>query len=394
MDSISLTNLEVIENNFDNSQSGTLYEQLDYCNTQFGKRLLKFWIVNPLCDPDAINDRLDAIEDLMKLDEKLMSTNDMLKTLPDLERLLSKIHQLGNVKKDHPDSRAVMYENDTYSKKKVEDFILSLNGFATAARLLNSLKDSCANFKSKLLKSILTITKDNENRRTGFPYLDELLKFYQNSFDAEQARRDGKIIPSPGVNEDYDRALEDIKSAERGFEKYLKEMVKKFNSKVIYFGTGKNRYQLEIPEARCKDVPNDFELTSSKKGFKRYWSSEIKALLADLTDAETRRDQALRDTMKSLFKNFDNHYNVWSRAVQCLAILDVLISLSSYTRNAQNTMCRPQCVVLDDNSELNKPFIDIKEGRHPCLIKTFSGDFIPNEIMIGCEVSCFQEKTS
>jgi len=35
-----------------------------------------------------------------------------------------------------------MYENDTYSKKKVEDFIVILNGFASAAKLLNSLKDS------------------------------------------------------------------------------------------------------------------------------------------------------------------------------------------------------------------------------------------------------------
>jgi DNA mismatch repair protein MSH6 len=106
--------LEIFENNYDNTQSGTLYEQLDFCNTLFGKRLLKYWIVNPLCDAEAINDRLDAIEDLMKLDEKLDNINDSLKLLPDLERLVSKIHQLGNVKKNHPDSRAILYENDTY----------------------------------------------------------------------------------------------------------------------------------------------------------------------------------------------------------------------------------------------------------------------------------------
>jgi DNA mismatch repair protein MSH6 len=80
----------------------------------FGKRLLKYWLVNPLCDPDAINDRLDAIEDLSKLDARLSSIMECLKQMPDLERLVSKTHQLGNVRADHPDSRAVMYENDTY----------------------------------------------------------------------------------------------------------------------------------------------------------------------------------------------------------------------------------------------------------------------------------------
>ena len=95
-----------------------------------------------------------------------------------------------------------------------------------------------------------------------------------------------------------------------------------------YFGTNKNRYQLEIPETKCKKLPEDYELTSSKKGFKRfllfqfafilfycahlkllihirYWNADIKETLAKLTEAEDRRDAALRNTIKCLFKNFD-----------------------------------------------------------------------------------------
>ena len=37
---------------------------------------------------------------------------------------------------------------------------------------------------------------------------------------------------------------------------------------IVYWGTGKNRYQMEVPD-RIK-VPDDFQLTSSRKGFKRY----------------------------------------------------------------------------------------------------------------------------
>ncbi|CAF0830983.1 unnamed protein product [Brachionus calyciflorus] len=387
LDSISLTNLEVFENNFDNTQSGTLYEKLDFCNTQFGKRLLKYWLVNPLCDHESINDRLDAIEDLKNLDEKLSYITEQLKNLPDLERLISKIHQLGNIAKDHPESRAIMYENDTYSKKKVEDFLTIITGFGIASKLFSSLKDLSS--KSNLLKTILTIIKtEDAGKKLGFPNLNELLEKYKNSFNAEEAKKSGRIIPSEGFNQDYDTAVKDINKIVRDLDKYLNEQKKQFNcSTICYFGTSRNRYQLEIPENKCKNLPNDYELTSSKKGFKRYWNDELKDLIALLTDAEERKEKALRDNMKCLFKDFDKHFNVWNRAVQCLAILDVLVSLTQYVRNSEFDMCRPDIVMLDDDESNDRlsPFIEIKNGRHPCLGKTFSGDFIPNDLVIGYE---------
>jgi len=55
-----------------------------------GKRLLKQWLCSPLCNPDAINDRLDAVEDLMKISDVVAGISELLCKLPDLERLLSK----------------------------------------------------------------------------------------------------------------------------------------------------------------------------------------------------------------------------------------------------------------------------------------------------------------
>jgi len=55
-----------------------------------GKRLLKQWLCSPLCNPDAINDRLDAMEDLMNAADVVADVSDSLKKFPDLERLLSK----------------------------------------------------------------------------------------------------------------------------------------------------------------------------------------------------------------------------------------------------------------------------------------------------------------
>jgi len=35
------------------------------CSTSFGKRLLKRWVVGPLKDPKKVNERLDAVTDLV-----------------------------------------------------------------------------------------------------------------------------------------------------------------------------------------------------------------------------------------------------------------------------------------------------------------------------------------
>ena len=45
------------------------------------------------------------------------------------------------------------------------------------------------------------------------------------------------------------------------------------------------------------------------------------------------------------------------------------------------------------DDEDSKPFIKIVNGRHPCLTKTFSGDFIPNDVLIGCKVKYFKKES-
>jgi DNA mismatch repair protein MSH6 len=114
-------------------------------------------------------------------------------------------------------------------------------------------------------------------------------------------------------------------------------------------------------------LPEEYENTSSKKGFVRYWTPKIKSLLSQLTNAEERREQSLRNTMKELFRNFDNHYNAWSRAIQCLSILDVLVSLTSYIQNSEHNMCRPEVVMINENDN-PKPFIGKKKFLKKIII--------------------------
>ncbi|PIK37037.1 DNA mismatch repair protein Msh6 [Apostichopus japonicus] len=385
LDGISLSNLEILQNSLTGDQDGTLLERLDRCSTPFGKRLFRQWLCAPLCNPNSINDRLNAVEDLMEHQDQVTEAVEVLKKLPDLERFLSKIHSLGSLRKseDHPDGRAIFFEDATYGKRKILDFLTTLDGFQDAGDILKIFQKRAPKFKSKILRQSLLLEREDDNKGGRYPDLKEHLDLFDNAFDKKKAKDAGAIVPRPGVDEDYDEALRDIKATQRKFDEYLEKQRRRLGcSSIKYWGSAKNRFQLEVPEAALsRKTPEEYELQSSKKGFKRYWTPVITDLLADLITAEDRRDVALKDSMRRVFHKFDEHYKQWDQAVQCLAVIDVLISLSNFSMAGEDVMCRPEFV---EPTKDTKPFIAIENGRHPCIVRTFSGgDYIPNHTYIG-----------
>lgn len=323
LDGVTLTNLEILQNGTNGSIEGTLLEKLDTCFTPFGKRLLKQWLCAPLCNPFSIGDRLNAVEDLMAIPERLSEVGELLKKLPDLERLLSKIHSIGSPLKsqNHPDSRAVMYEETTYSKKKIADFLSALEGFKVMREVIMVMENAVNDFKSNILKQVIALKDKHPKGR--FPDLSSELKRWDTSFDHEKARKTGVITPKAGFDPDYDQALRDIKAAEQSLTDYLEKQRKRLGCKsMVYWGTAKNRFQMEIPESVTeRNLPEEYELKSTKKGYKRYWTKTIEKLFGDLVNAEERRDAALKDCMRRLFYNFDKNYKEWQTAVECFAVL-------------------------------------------------------------------------
>uniref|UniRef100_A0A8C6I186 DNA mismatch repair protein n=1 Tax=Mus spicilegus TaxID=10103 RepID=A0A8C6I186_MUSSI len=385
LDAVTLNNLEIFLNGTNGSTEGTLLERLDTCHTPFGKRLLKQWLCAPLCSPSAISDRLDAVEDLMAVPDKVTEVADLLKKLPDLERLLSKIHNVGSPLKsqNHPDSRAIMYEETTYSKKKIIDFLSALEGFKVMCKVSGLLEEVAGGFTSKTLKQVVTLQSKSPKGR--FPDLTAELNRWDTAFDHEKARKTGLITPKAGFDSDYDQALADIRENEQSLLEYLDKQRSRLGCKsIVYWGIGRNRYQLEIPENfTTRNLPEEYELKSTKKGCKRYWTKTIEKKLANLINAEERRDTSLKDCMRRLFYNFDKNYKDWQSAVECIAVLDVLLCLANYSQGGDGPMCRPEIVLPGEDTH---PFLEFKGSRHPCITKTFFGDdFIPNDILIGCE---------
>lgn len=116
LDAITLSNLKIT------NDERSLYNTLDNCCTKFGKRLLNYWVCSPSCERSVITERQEAVAELMTERDLLNKVRELLAMLPDLERQLAQIHTFGNKNrsKNHPDGRAILFEQRIYNKKKIQ----------------------------------------------------------------------------------------------------------------------------------------------------------------------------------------------------------------------------------------------------------------------------------
>ncbi|KAI4468292.1 dna mismatch repair protein muts family member [Holotrichia oblita] len=256
LDAITMENLNLL------GISGTIQKTLDLCCTSFGKRLLQQWICRPLCNIEKINARQQAIQELYSNNEDMKAAQDILKKLPDLDRQIMKyirIHTFGNKQfaEEHPDSRAVLYENKTYFKRKIMVLLNTVKGFETATEVT-------ALFKVTLTSHVYKII------------------LYMQTIDQKEAETHGKIIPQFGIDADYDKAEEAIQEINVELNNYLKEQCEYFGCQVNYFGSDKKRFQLEIPTNKSHKVNSEYIFEGTKKGsnpVNRYTTEQTKPFI-------------------------------------------------------------------------------------------------------------------
>lgn len=370
LDAITLNNLNV------NGRENSLFSKLDYCCTQFGKRLLLEFICAPSCDIHEIRGRQEAVSELSQDIELLTDCRGFLSVLQvDLERSIAQIHQLGNKKvmENHPSGRAILYESETYGKNKIIDFAAALNALEQLMNLPKLFKDC----KSAMLRML---TQTNENGGEFIDMTKNIQKF-QNAFDIEQAKKTGHIIPGRNADEEYDEVLNEIEELEVEIKLYLKQQEKIIGTKLVYFGSDRKRYQIEVPESYCKKIPSDYNLESSKGKGKnaviRYTTDDTKNFLKRMQELEDKKKQVLDDFGRKIFERFSNDFLQYKKITNLTAKLDVLASLAEYSRNL-TVSCVPECFDITDKP--GESFLVIENGLHPLMN---SNEYIPNGVNVG-----------
>ncbi|BAT86257.1 DNA mismatch repair protein [Vigna angularis] len=375
LDVAALENLEIFENSRNGGSSGTLYAQLNQCVTAFGKRLLKTWLARPLCNVESIKERQEAVAGLKGVNlPSALEFRGALSKLPDIERLLARIFCSSEASGRNA-NKVILYEDA--AKKQVQEFIAALRGCEQMLEACSSLAVILNDVQSRQLHHLLTPGK-------GLPDVRMELNHFKEAFDWVEANSSGRIIPREGVDTEYASACKTVKEIESTLLKHLKKQRELLgDTSIAYVNVGKDVYLMEVPESLSRNIPRDYELRSSRKGFFRYWTPDIKIYLKELSQAELEKESLLKNTLQRLIGRFCENHTEWKQLVSATAELDLLISLAIAGDYYEGPTCTPAFVGALCTK--GAPYLHAKSLGHPVLRSDTlgKGAFVPNDITIG-----------
>ncbi|KAF8894689.1 muts domain V-domain-containing protein [Infundibulicybe gibba] len=344
----TLTNLEIYRNETDHTARGSLIWILDQTKTKFGARLLRTWVGRPLVDKHALQDRTDAVEEILSSSSELLVTlRQLLRKLPDLAKGLCRIQ---------------------YGQCTPQELAVLLPAFNKLALAFEPVDEpSRVGFQSRLLNEIIF----------SFPKLREPMKETLAIISLKKAAEGRKDI----MWTDPERypAIADadlgIQSIEVELEDELKSVRKILRMPALkWTAVGGDEYLVEVRRNDNRSIPASWHSISRTKYYERFQPPKVKRKLEERSQyQETLQAEANKGFSHFLQEISENHYGAMRDAVNKLATADCLLSLALVA--LREGYVRPQ--ITDDDS------LEIIDGRHPMVEVLRSDPFVANTVQMG-----------
>ncbi len=337
IDSSTRRNLELVETLREKQKRGSLLWVLDKTRTAMGARMLRSFVEQPLIEKKAIEERLNAIEELNSQAMNREELREYLNPIYDLERLVCRV---------------------TYQTANPRDLI----AFKSSLAMLPPIKTVLGEFKCQELTGI----------REELDTLEDLYQLIEASILDEPpiSVRDGGILKE-GYNEEVDKLrhaktegktwLMELEAKERD-KTGIKNLRIKYNK---VFG-----YYLEVTNSYKNMVPDYFTRKQTLANAERYITPELKELEDVILGAEDRLVSLEYELFREIREKIADEVLRIQKTAKAVARADVFASLALVAE--RNNYCRPK---INENG-----VIDIKNGRHPVVEKMINNDmFIAND---------------
>lgn len=340
LDGAAIRNLELVRTLGSNKKYGSLLWLMDKTRTAMGARLLNNGILYPFATKEAINYRLDAVEELFNATVVRLGIADLLKGVKDIERLTGKV------------------SNNTIMPR---DCIALSQSLATVP----NIKFQLSGFKSRALCDI----SDNLFELSS---VCDLIDRAINP-EAPTQLKDGGYI-----KEGFNEKLDELRIVRKNVNKLLFEVEARERDAtgIRTLKIGFNRvfgYYIEVSKSFKDKVPLTYQRRQTLANAERYTTDELKELenkILGSEDAALRIEAQIYDYVKSVLAENINNFKIIAAAV---AQLDLIVSFAEIAKT--NRYVRPQIV------DGNQPMI-IKDGRHPVVEVISKERFISNDILL------------
>lgn len=337
IDSSSRRNLELTEALREKVKRGSLLWVLDKTKTAMGARMLRSFIEQPLIDEDAINRRLDALEEINSREMDREEIREYLNPIYDMERLIGRV---------------------SYQSANPRDMI----SFKSSISMIPYIKQLVKSFSTEEMQCIYD---DMDDLRDLYTLLESAIVE-----EPPLAMKEGGIIKD-GYNENVDHFREAKtkgKSWLAELEAQEREKTGIRNLKIKYnkvFG-----YYLEVTNSFKDMVPDYYTRKQTLTNAERYITPRLKELEDMILGAEDKLYALEYELFVNVRNTISREVERIQRTAKAVAKLDTYISLALVA--SRNNFVRPKINT--------KGIIDIKNGRHPVVEKMIPNDmFIPND---------------
>ena len=340
IDAYTLRNLEITQNLRDGTKKDTLYDVLDFTVTAMGARLLKKWLQEPLLSSIAINERLDAVEELVNNFSLRTELREAQKEIRDLPRILTRA------------------EIGTASPRDAVALKLSLQKLPVIKTLLKGAR-------SKILKNAA-------NAMGKFTSLATLIDCAVLDEPASSLN-DGGII-KPG----YDKNLDEYRLIASNSKLLLQDMEEKEREKtgIKSLKISYNRvfgYYLEVRNTYKDRVPRSWTRKQTLVDAERYVTEELKEFETKILGAQEKSVRIEYDIFCNVRDQIKQELAAIAETAQFIGVIDVLGAFAEAA--AAYNYVRP---TIEKNGAIN-----IRDGRHPLVERVLTHDiFVPNDTQL------------
>ena len=342
LDADTQRNLELTRSIRDGSSKGTLLEVMDETTTPMGGRSLRQWLLKPLRQPDQINARLEAVEELKNrigLQEELRESLDQMY---DVERLISRV-SLGSA--------------------NARDLL----ALKTSLRLIPSLKEQLQNCETAFLRTL----------EESLDPLTELAELIDNAIHQEPpiTVREGNLI-CDGYNEELDELREITGQGKNWMASLQKQESEKTGIPSLKIGFNKVfGYYIEVTQANLDNVPEHYIRKQTLVNAERFITPELKDRESQILNAEDRIQTLEYELFCNVRVQVAQETERIQKVATVIATVDVIASLA-YTASKYE-YAKP---IIDESDE-----IIIRDGRHPVVERLFTQEgFVPNDTELNC----------
>lgn len=315
-----------------------LLQTIDHTASAMGSRLLQRWLAKPLRHHALLNQRQEAIQNLLtqQLDGNI---HELIREICDLERITSRI---------------------ALRSARPRDLVALRHTLGLIPPLQKIVQDCPAELFRALFQDL-----------TPLPDIHQLLV---NAISTEPAHliRDGGVIA-----QHFDEELDALRHLSTDAADVLLQLEQREKAKsglsTLKFGYNRLQgYYIEISKAQSTQVPEHFQRKQTLKNVERYITPELKTFEEKVLSAQAKALTREKWLYEGIIEALSETVPLLRTMAAALAQIDVLANLALQARAREWT--RP---IWSAQSG-----IQIKSGRHPVVEQIMQERFIPNDVSL------------